>query len=236
MPITFLKKRAPLAGGSTPSAVSFESSSPRAETRRTSCPPSCESPPPGGDKVEHPVSRTSRFVALWPPRHTRGARLWGEPSPQPDSGAVMVEMAFMLTLLVMLLVGVTTSAIAFGQNNSIENAAREASRYGATLPGPIDTTWLGEVRDVARAAALGELEATVDGQYICVAHYDGSAWARLTDSGGVEVSGTSSCFTDSLPPDQPHVQIVTRRDTTINGIVFAADITLEGQAAARYER
>jgi hypothetical protein len=148
----------------------------------------------------------------------------------------MVEMAFVLTLLVMLLVGVTTSAIAFGQNNTIENAAREGSRYGATLPGPVDTGWLRDVRDVTRASGLGELDASVDGQFICVAHYDGSAWSRLTDTGGVEATGASDCFSDSLPSDQARVQIVTGRDTTINGVVFAKDISLEGQAAARYER
>lgn len=150
----------------------------------------------------------------------------------------MVELAFTLTLLVMLLVGVTTSAIAFGQNNSIENAAREASRYAATLPDPIDTAWLRDVRDVARAAALGELDTTVPGQYICVARYDGADWVRLTDTGGVEgpQPDAQSCFSDTLPADQPRVQIVTGRDTSINAVVFSVDVTLEGEAAARYER
>jgi hypothetical protein len=148
----------------------------------------------------------------------------------------MVEMAFVLTLLVMLLVGVTTSALAYGQNNSIENAAREASRYGATLPDAVDLAWLQDVRDVARGAALGDLETSVAGQYICVAHYDGAAWSRLTDTGGVEATAASDCFTDTLPADEARVQIVTGRDTTINAVIFSADITLQGEAAARYER
>lgn len=155
-----------------------------------------------------------------------------------DFGAALVELAFVLALLAMLLVGVTTSAIAFGRNNSIENAAREASRYAATLPGPVDTTWLRDVRDVARSAALGELDPSVPGQYICVAEYDGSSWTRLTDTNGVEgpQPDTQSCFTDSLPADQPRVQIVTSRDTTIDAAVFSMDVTLIGEAAARYER
>lgn len=150
----------------------------------------------------------------------------------------MVEMAFVLTLLLMLLVGVTTSAVSFSRNNSIENAAREASRYAATLPGPIDTSWLRDVRDVARAAALGELAPGIPGQYICVAQYDGSSWSRLTDTSGVEgpQPDPNQCFSDSLPADQARVQIVTRRDSTINAVVFSTDVTLEGEAAARYER
>jgi len=154
-----------------------------------------------------------------------------------DSGAALVELAFVFALLSALLVGVTTSAIAFGRNNSIENAAREASRYAATLPGPIDTTWLRDVRDVARSAALGELDPAVPGQYICVAQYDGASWTRLTDTNGVEGSPDSQpCFTDTLPADQPRVQIVTGRDTTIGAALFSLDVTLEGEAVARYER
>lgn len=155
-----------------------------------------------------------------------------------DEGAAIVELAFVLALLAMLLVGVTTSAIAFGRNNSIENSAREASRYAATLPGPVDTTWLRNVRDVARASALGELDSSVPGQHICVAHYDGTSWTRLTESSGVEgpQPDTQSCFADTLPADQPRVQIVTSRDTTIDGALFSIDVTLVGEAAARYER
>lgn len=160
------------------------------------------------------------------------------PTARQESGAAIVELAFVLTLLSMLLVGVVTSAIAFGRDNSIENAAREASRYAATLPGPVDTSWLRDVRDVARSAALGELDSSVPGQYICVAQYDGSAWTRLTETGGVEgpQPDAQSCFTDSLPVDQPRVQIVASRDTTIGVAFFSMDVTLEGEAAARYER
>lgn len=154
-----------------------------------------------------------------------------------ERGAAIVELAFVLALLSMMLVGVATAAIAFSRNNSIENAAREASRFAATLPGPIDTTWLHDVRDVARSAALGELDPSVPGQYICVAQYDGSSWKRLTETNGVETSPDSQdCFADSLPADQSRVQIVTSRDTTIDAAVFSIDVTLEGEAAARYER
>jgi len=148
----------------------------------------------------------------------------------------MVELAFVLSLLVMRLVGTVSASLAYGVNNSIENAAREASRYGATLPGPVDIAWLQDVRDVTRGAALGSLDASVAGQYICVAHYDGSSWNRLTDTNGSESTSTSACFTDGLPAGQSRVQIVTRRDATLNVVFFSMDVTLEGEASARYER
>ena len=153
-----------------------------------------------------------------------------------DRGAALVEMALTITLLVMLLVGVVTSAIALGRDNSIHNAGREASRFAATLPGPIDTDWLRSVRDVARAAASGDLDASVPGQYICVAHLSGGTVESLEDSGGVETEPDNECFSDGRPASEVRVQVVTKRDTEINAILFSTDVTLESEAAARYER
>ena len=153
---------------------------------------------------------------------------------RPDRGAAMIELALTLTLLMMLLVGTVTSAVALGQQNSIQNAAREASRFAATLPGAADTAWLQTVRDVARAAALGDLETSVQGQYICVAYVDGSAATRLTDTGGIEAQTSSECFSDGR--SEARVQVVAQRDTSIQAVVFSTDITLSAPAAARYER
>jgi hypothetical protein len=158
-------------------------------------------------------------------------------SPGAESGAAVVEMAFIFGLLVMLLVGVVTSAIAFGQKNQIENAAREASRYAATLPTK-DTTqgaWLETVRQVAQSAAQGNLDPTVDGQYICIYH-TGKNWKLVQTNGGSPVvsTGGSLCYEDGLSDSR--VQIVTRRDTEINAAFFSVDVTLNAPATARYER
>jgi len=147
----------------------------------------------------------------------------------------MVELALAFTLLVTLLVGTVTAAIAFSNQNSIENAAREASRYGATLPGPIGTSWLQEVRDVARAAAHGDLDPSVDGQYICVAYVDGANNQGLTDTKGVE-GAINSCYNDGRPSGEARIQVVTGRQAEIQVVIFSMDVSLEGPAAARYER
>jgi hypothetical protein len=136
----------------------------------------------------------------------------------------------------MLLVGTVTAAMAYGRDNSIQNAAREASRFGATLPGPIDGTWLGTVRDVARAAASGDLEATVAGQYICVAFVDGSNDIRLTDTAGAEATSAQQCFNDGRPTGETRVQVVTSRESRIDAVLFRLDVTLQADAAARFER
>lgn len=151
----------------------------------------------------------------------------------------MVEMAFIFSLLVMLLVGVVTSAIAFGQKNSIENAAREASRYAATYPAPDNNPevanwdqWLEKVRDVARAAAQGNLDPGVDGQYICVAHI--GSGRMLEDTSGVPSFRNDTCYEDGLSDSR--VQVRTRRDSEINAAFFSVDVTLDAPATARYER
>ena len=162
----------------------------------------------------------------------RSESVQGDNESRRDSGAAMVEMAFIFSLLVMLLVGVVTSAIAFGQKNSIENSAREASRYAATYPGPVDNSWLDTIRDVARAAAQGNLDPSVDGQYICVAHTGSNL--KLEDTNGSPSYTSGTCYNDGL--SDTRVQIVTRRDTRINAAFFSVDVTLNAPATARYER
>jgi len=149
----------------------------------------------------------------------------------------MVEMAMVFSLLIMLLVGSVTAAIAFGTNNSIENAAREASRFAATSPGPVDNIWLQTVRNVARAAAQGELDPSSPGQYICVAFINGAGTTlSLTDTAGVEAYPNTPCFADGLPADELRVQVVTQTEATIEAVFFSTDVTLSAPAAARYER
>lgn len=151
-----------------------------------------------------------------------------------DTGAAMVELAFVMVLLVMLLVGTVSSAMAFGRDNSIQNAAREASRFGATLPGAADAAWLQQIRDVARSAASGDLDASVPGSVVCAAFIDADNNPISLDDDSMTTSPTP-CFTDDRP-DEAKVQVAVQRDTEFQAIVFSTDITLTSDAAARYER
>ena len=166
----------------------------------------------------------------------------GEPqrAATADKGAALVEMALTITLLVMLLVGVVTSAIALGRDNSIQNAAREASRFAATLPDAGSDAWFDSVIGVARSAATGDLDSSVPNQEICVAFITADDDAtHVIDDGGTRIPSSGSdlngCFTDGRS-GEARVQVVNQRDATINAILFSADVTLEAEAAARYER
>lgn len=146
----------------------------------------------------------------------------------------MVELALVLVLLVMLLVGTVSAAMAFGRGNSIQNAAREASRFGATLPGAADAAWLDQVRDVARSAASGDLDSSVPGSMICAAYIDADDNPVSLNDDSMTTSNTP-CFPDDRP-GEAKVQVAVERDTDFQVIVFSTDITLSAEAAARYER
>lgn len=146
----------------------------------------------------------------------------------------MVELALVLVLLVMLLVGTVSAAVAFGRGNSIQNAAREASRYAATRDDVSNN--LSEVVQVAKAASSGDLEAGVPGYYVCVAYVDGSSNEREIEGTPPSLPADNSCYSDGRPAGERRIQVTAGRETTINAIVFSIDVPLTTEAAARYER
>lgn len=157
-----------------------------------------------------------------------------------ERGAALVETAFVLVLLMMLLVGTVWAATALGRGNSIQNAAREASRFGATLPDGGSNLWFTDVIGVARAAALGDLDPSVANAEICVAFItDKDVANHAIDSGGGPVFGGGECptFSDGRNGNnEARVNVVTQRDTPFNVILWSTDLTLVAEAGARYER
>ncbi|MGH8926243.1 MAG: TadE/TadG family type IV pilus assembly protein [Acidimicrobiia bacterium] len=161
------------------------------------------------------------------------------PGSRGERGAALIEAALISVLLIALLLGIVTAGIAYGRFNALQAAAREASRFGATLPVPgggVDT-WLSQVRDVAKAAAIGELAASIPGQYVCVALLGPPGTPRrLEETAGSSAYDNSECFSDGRPAGESRTQVMVRRDTELLVAYFSADITLRGQAAARFER
>ncbi len=162
-----------------------------------------------------------------------------------DGGAALIESALILTLVTSLFLGAVTSAVAYAQSASLQTATREASRFGATLPVNGDLNlWLSDVLSVARGAAVGDLDPGVAGQHICVAYVypDGTdvndRTSRLVESLGVTgaTETGADCFVDGRPANERRVQVLVERQATIQAVFFSTDVTLDAQAAARYER
>jgi Flp pilus assembly protein TadG len=168
---------------------------------------------------------------------TRGGRGRG------DEGAALVEFAIIMPLLFMLILGMFTGGLAYSQSISMNNAAREAARYGASLPqGGSADAWLRDVATAAREAATGDLATGVPGENICVAYVHPGATSgqqttrRLVLQGASESFSNQTCRTDGRPPSERRVQVQVRRTTTLEALVFSRELTLERGAVMRYER
>lgn len=163
-----------------------------------------------------------------------------------EHGASLVEFAVLAPLLIMLLVGIATTGIAFNQSLSLSHSAREAGRQAATLPvsnfADLDA-WLADVSARAIADADGSLDNGVPGRNVCVA-YVHPAGTLATDVTKRMVTNTSgpqpteplqTCFADGRPADERRVQVVVAREAEINAILFSTTVTLDSQAANRFE-
>lgn len=158
-----------------------------------------------------------------------------------ERGAAVVEFALLAVLLFMLIFAGITTGIAVSQSNALQTAAREGARFGATLPNADVAANLDQIIGVVKAAATGDLDSTVPGQYICVAFTDGSTTSVRAETGGVLSTPVADCFTtagitDNRPAGEERLQVVAGRDASIEAVAFDIDVSLSSEAVARYER
>jgi Flp pilus assembly protein TadG len=120
-----------------------------------------------------------------------------------ESGSTAVEFALVLPLLVMLLMGVVTGALAYGDHVAVQNAVREGSRLGSAIDysaaGP--SAWATSVRDRVKQVYFNSGTALTDDQ-ICVKLYSFDASGTATAVTGASAMGTN-CGTEPLAPTPP---------------------------------
>ncbi len=174
----------------------------------------------------------------------------GPPPDHAERGAALLEFAIVLPVLLAILVGIITSGAALNRSNSLNNAARETARFGATLPADNLTWWLNKVAGVAIDAATGDLADGSPGRYVCVAfvYPDGDVPAdssvgedhtvrlEIDEAGLQSIATGSDCYPDGRPNNERRVQVVVQRDTDLEFFFFDSTVTLDGKSAARYER
>jgi Flp pilus assembly protein TadG len=162
----------------------------------------------------------------------------------PEKGASLVEFALVLPILLMLLFGIVTGGLALNSKNSLNNAAREGARYGATLPvDPTMNDFLDDVADVAIRSATSELDDGIPGRTVCVAYVfpngssatDQTATLRIDASGARDYTGPV-CFADGRPDTERRVQVRVTRAVDFFALVFSRVLTLDEQSVSRYER
>ncbi len=162
-----------------------------------------------------------------------------------ERGAVLVEAAIVLPLLFALIIGMITGGMTLSRENSVENAAREGSRFAArAVVEPSMAAWLSSALDATVGAATGDLGPGAANQFVCVAyvHPAGSdpddQTARMTETGGVRsaLELNQTCFNDGRPPNERRVQVVARRTSEIQTVVYSTEVQLVGESVSVYER
>lgn len=151
-----------------------------------------------------------------------------------ERGAAIIEFAIALPLLMMLVIGMFSGGIAYDRNQSLMHGAREATRFGSTLPAISLNPWLDQVATTARNNAAGNLAAGEATRYVCVALIGApSSGSRVESSSGTTYTPGGTCFADGL--SGPRVQVVTGRDVVFDAFAFSRTITLRREAAVRFE-
>ena len=169
-----------------------------------------------------------------PPRTTTPPR-----RHRPDRGAAVVEAALTLPLVIMLIFGMITGGVALAQKNSIENAAREASRYGSTLEVTTSVEdWLDDVSAAAIGAATGELDAGTPGRFLCVALVGTSNGddGRKIIAGDSITYGSGACPDMTCPAGNPCVHVALARDGYLDMVFATQSIHIEAAAVSTFER
>jgi Flp pilus assembly protein TadG len=137
-------------------------------------------------------------------------------SPDED-GAAAVEFALLLPIFVMLVFGSISVGLAYWKHISDVQAARDAGRYGSTLPfagtgtdticgqpGIVQAVYLGCIRDLAISESANWTDAASvtanDSGYICVAYVKSSiAGSTGTVATGRQVVGVANGADPQLP-------------------------------------
>ena len=136
-----------------------------------------------------------------------------------EGGAALVEAALVLPFLLLLTFGIWTTARAWNVHNTMEHAAREAARFGATVEPWDSSTSPPAVRAIADADLTA---ASIDTSVItdCIAL--------------VPDSGTACGHTNDTGPDQVVVKL-TLQDYELQVLLFGVDVDMGASAISRHE-
>lgn len=171
----------------------------------------------------------------------------GAPTPlrgRDDRGAVVVEFALVLPVLMVLLLGMVSGATAWNQSQSLGQGARVAGRYASTLPlaapAAMDA-WLDGIADLAVASSEGNLGSGVTGRTVCVAYVDPAGSepdetvSRTLDAAGTRTSGVVPCFDDGQSDSELRVQVELERGSYLDVGFYRQTLNLRRTVVFRYE-
>lgn len=161
-----------------------------------------------------------------------------------DKGAALIELAIVLPMILMLIVGMVSAGIAYNHQLALSHAAREGGRFAATLPisnYASTDAWLDAVAQAVGDDATGTLGAGAPGRYVCIAfvHPNGTLSSDTTrrriETAGAPAYGDATCFADGRPDSERRVQVQVRRETDFSVAFYSTTLTLESEGVNRFE-
>ena len=168
-----------------------------------------------------------------------------------DHGVAVVEFALVLPILIVLMLGMFTGAMAWNQSQALGQGARIAARAGSTMPRPVpteaqtqtqvDTLWLDGLIDRALGASEGHMPTTITGRLVCVALVDPNGTdpdttiSRTLTGTTTRTNSTTECFNDGQGDTATRVQVVLQRDGRIDTGLYRIPLTIRRTAVYRYE-
>jgi Flp pilus assembly protein TadG len=170
---------------------------------------------------------------------TQRRRWWRRLTTRPDEGAAAVEFALLFPIFAILVMGMISAGMAWSRQINITQAARETSRFGATLSfdaagGNVDA-WLDDV-DAAATQAAGPANMPIGGyDSRCVAFVDQAGNTKHMQDGGTKASGVcpGTAVNSALGP--AYVQVVFTRDVSFFAVFMNPTLALDSLSATPYE-
>lgn len=167
---------------------------------------------------------------------------------QREDGAAAVEFALLFPIFMVLVMGTIAAGTAFSRHINITQAAREASRFGATLDIPTAGglgAWLTAVDNAAQGAA-GDANNPMGGYtHRCVAYVRtttsalGVTTIDTTNSRHLQdgVAATGPCPNTAAPliASTDYVQVVFQRETSFFVLFANPTLDLDARSVTPYE-
>lgn len=167
-----------------------------------------------------------------------------------DSGAAAVEFALLFPIFMILVLGTIAGGIAFSKQLTVTQAAREASRYGATydvtVAGGIDP-WLQAVRTAARQAVGNKNDPFGGYNDLCVAYVvtktvagvvqvdDAVGKSKYLKEDGTTDKGACPTTNPALIKDTTYVQTAIARESSFFVIFINTTLQLDAVSVTPYE-
>lgn len=145
-----------------------------------------------------------------------------------ERGAALVEMAFVVPLLVLFIVGIWATARAWNVQTTMDHAVREAARVGATLDPWVDGTTT-DTCATSPSTSQGVLRCVADEQLEAAA-----IDASLVDTACIELS-TNPCSVGSASGTDKVAVSITYPNYQIDFVFFSFTVDLSATAVSRYE-